>query len=161
MPIVRIPRPTPTPDGEALAGWSRRHFTRSALGVAAASLLLTRGTSIAQTIPVQMKGITRTTLERHAIPGTDQELRMDLVTLLPGVSAPLHHHPVAGLNYIIEGTAESAYGNDPPRLYHAGESLQDQAMVPHTLFRNVDDHAVLRFLIFSTITVGQPYTVVP
>jgi len=106
-------------------------------------------------------GVTRTTLERHVIPGSDQEMRMDLIVLAPGVAAPLHHHPVAGLIYILEGTAESAYGNEKPRLYHAGESLQDRAVIPHTLFRNPDQHAALRFLVFYTIKMGQPYLVVP
>jgi quercetin dioxygenase-like cupin family protein len=106
-------------------------------------------------------GITRTMLERHAIPGTDQEMRMDLIVFPPGAASPLHHHPVAGLSYILEGTAETAYGNEKPRLYHAGESLQDRALIPHTLFRNPDQHAVLRFLIFYTIKVGQPFLIAP
>ncbi|MGC1551105.1 MAG: cupin domain-containing protein [Rhodanobacter sp.] len=115
----------------------------------------------AQVVQSAASGITRTTLEHHLIPGTDQEMRMDLIVLSPGVSAPLHHHPVAGLIYILEGSAESAYGDEKPRLYHAGESLQDRALVPHTLFRNTDKHAVLRFLVFYTIKVGQPYVTVP
>jgi quercetin dioxygenase-like cupin family protein len=115
----------------------------------------------AETGPDPAAGITRTMLERYAIPGSDQEMRMDLIVFPPGAVSPPHHHPVAGLNYILEGTAESAYGDEQPRLYHAGESLQDRATVPHTLFRNADQHAALRFLIFYTVKVGQPYLVVP
>lgn len=115
----------------------------------------------AGTAPDPAAGITRTMLQRYAIPGTDQEMRMDLIVFPPGASSPLHHHPVAGLNYILEGSAESAYGDEKPQLYHAGESLQDRATIPHTLFRNADQHAVLRFLIFYTVKTGQPYLVVP
>ena len=105
--------------------------------------------------------ITRTVLERRPIPGTDQDMELILVTFQPGVSAPLHHHPVAGLNYIVEGTAESAYGQDAPKLYRAGDTLQDLPNVPHTIFRNADKHNVLRFLIFANLRADQPYTIIP
>lgn len=105
--------------------------------------------------------ISRTVLERRPIPGTDQSMELILVTFQPGVSAPLHHHPIAGLNYIVEGTAESAYGRDAPRLYRAGDTLQDLPDVPHTIFRNPDKNKVLRFLIFANLRADQPYTVAP
>ncbi|HWX02889.1 cupin domain-containing protein [Collimonas sp.] len=138
-------------------------FSKVRLAVAAAAVVITCAAAgaRAETAPDPAAGITRTMLQRYAIPGSDQEMRMDLIVFPPGAASPLHHHPVAGLNYILEGTAESAYGDEQPRLYHAGESLQDRATVPHTLFRNADQHAVLRFLIFYTVKVGQPYLVVP
>lgn len=105
--------------------------------------------------------ISRTVLEQRPIPGTDQSMELILVTFQPGVSAPLHHHPVAGLNYIVEGTAESAYGNDAPKLYHQGDTLQDLPDVPHTVFRNPDKSKVLRFLIFANVHAGQAYSVAP
>ncbi|XRD86388.1 cupin domain-containing protein [Dyella acidisoli] len=105
--------------------------------------------------------ITRTVLERRPIPGSDQSMELILVTFQPGVSAPLHHHPVAGLNYIIEGTAESAYGHDVPKLYRAGDTLQDLPNVPHTVFRNPDKSKVLRFLIFTNLHADQAYTTAP
>lgn len=105
--------------------------------------------------------ISRTVLEQRPIAGTDQSMELILVTFQPGVSAPLHHHPVAGLNYIVEGTAESAYGSDTPKLYHQGDTLQDLPNVPHTIFRNPDKRKVLRFLIFANVHAGQAYSVVP
>ena len=105
--------------------------------------------------------IRRTVLERRPIPGTDQSMELILVTFQPGVSAPLHHHPVAGLNYIVEGTAESAYGHVAPKLYREGDTLQDLPNVPHTVFRNPDKNKVLRFLIFTHLRAGQAYTVAP
>lgn len=105
--------------------------------------------------------ISRTVLERRPLPGSDQNMVLILVTLQPGVSAPLHHHPVAGLNYIVEGTAESAYGRDVPKLYRQGDTLQDLPDVPHTVFRNPERNKVLRFLVFTTLHTGQAYTVVP
>jgi quercetin dioxygenase-like cupin family protein len=108
-----------------------------------------------------VKPITRTVLEQRPIPGTDETMEIILVVFQPGVAAPLHHHSVAGLNYILEGTAESAYGNDAPKTYRAGDTLQDLPGVPHTVFRNVDKHKPLRFLIFANVHVNQPYSIAP
>lgn len=111
--------------------------------------------------PSDVPPISRTVLERRPVPGTDQNMELILVTFQPGVSAPLHHHPVGGLNYIVEGSAESAYGHDVPKLYREGDTLQDLPDVPHTIFRNPDRNKVLRFLIFTTLRADQAYTVVP
>ena len=79
------------------------------------------------------------------------------VTYPPGAAAPPHRHPIGGIVYIIEGIAESAYGNDKPHQYRAGETLQDRADVPHTFFRNVDPERPLRFLTIYLIEPGQSY----
>jgi quercetin dioxygenase-like cupin family protein len=100
-------------------------------------------------------------LETQQISGTDREMVMREVTIPPGGAAPLHRHTVAGLVFIVEGVAESAYGNDSPKLYHTGETLQDVADVPHTLFRNADPNKPLRFLTFYAAAKGQPYVVTP
>lgn len=143
--------------------WSRRHFACTALGaatsVAAASVIGWGHPAKAETPATQP--ITRMLLEKRAIPGTDQEMQMMLVTFQPGVRSPLHHHPVAGLNYIVEGMAESAYGDDAPKLYRTGETLQDLPDIPHTLFRNPSKTEVLRFLIFTNLRPNQPYLIVP
>lgn len=115
----------------------------------------------AQTLPPLSGAISGKLLERHEVAGSDQDLTLVEITFAPGAAAPLHHHPVPGLNFIVAGTAESAYGNDQPRIYRAGESLQDLAGVPHTLFRNPDQAAPLRFLIFYVLGRDQPYTVFP
>ena len=104
-------------------------------------------------------GPTARILESRGIPGTDREMVLREVTMPPGGAAPLHHHPVAGLVFIVEGVAESAYGTDAPKLYHAGETLQDLANTPHTLFRNADPNKPLRFLTFYVAAMGQPYLV--
>ncbi|MCC8976863.1 cupin domain-containing protein, partial [Bradyrhizobium brasilense] len=80
-------------------------------------------------------GVTRRTLERLALPGDDRELVVAEVAYTPGGVAPLHRHPVGGVIFIVEGVAESAYGDEAPRQYRAGETLQDRPDVPHTLFR--------------------------
>lgn len=86
---------------------------------------------------------------------------MDLVTYAAGYAAPVHHHPVAGLLYVVSGVVESAYAGDRPAVFQAGQSLQDKAMTPHLLFRNTSRKEQLRFLVFTTIKVGEPYVIFP
>jgi quercetin dioxygenase-like cupin family protein len=105
--------------------------------------------------------VTRRILERAPMLGNDQELVMVEVIFPPGVAAPIHHHTVRGLNYIVEGVAESAYGSEAPRRYQAGETLQDFADIPHTIFRNPDPQKRLRFLIFYAAAPGRTYTIIP
>ena len=142
------------------ASWLRPGFVR-AVAMAVVMAICVCGIAPAWAVTSATQPITRTLLERRPIPGTDQEMQLILVVFQPGAASPLHHHPVAGLSYIIEGTAESAYGNDPPKLYHTGDTLQDLANVPHTIFRNPDQRKPLRFLIFTNLRADQSYLIVP
>jgi hypothetical protein len=65
------------------------------------------------------------------------------------------------LRYRISVRARAAYGSDEPRLYRAGETLQDRADIPHTLFRNCDSERPLRFLTIYVLEPGRSYTMEP
>jgi len=111
--------------------------------------------------PAGFAGVTRKILERLPLSGDSRELVVVEVTYPPGGVAPLHRHPVGGAIYIVEGTAESAYGDEAPRQYKAGATLQDKADVPHTLFRNCDPDRPLRFLTIYVLEPGRAYTMEP
>ena len=106
-------------------------------------------------------GVSRRILERLPIPGDHRELVVAEVTYPTAGVAPVHRHPVAGIVYIVEGIAESAYGKDEPRQYRKGETLQDRVDLIHTHFRNYDPHAPLRFLTIYVLEPGRSYITDP
>jgi quercetin dioxygenase-like cupin family protein len=109
----------------------------------------------------KLSGISRRILEHLPIPGDHRELVVAEVNYPAAGAAPIHRHPVAGIVYIIEGTAESAYGSDEPRQYRQGETLQDRANLPHTHFRNCDPQGPLRFLTIYVLEPGRSYVTDP
>jgi len=104
---------------------------------------------------------TRVEIQRSDVPGTELETRLYLITYPPGASAPVHHHPVDGLGYILEGAARSAYGSDAPVTLVAGQSFHDLAVVPHTVFVNANPDKPLKFLVAYTVKKGAPVIEIP
>ncbi|MBD8879921.1 cupin domain-containing protein [Rhodanobacter sp. 7MK24] len=105
--------------------------------------------------------VSRIELEHSNVPGTDMETRIYLITFAPGTAAPLHHHPVEGIGYIVEGKARSAFGTDAPVTLFAGQGFRDQAMTAHTVFANADARKPLKFLVAYTVRKGTPVMEVP
>jgi quercetin dioxygenase-like cupin family protein len=89
------------------------------------------------------------------------ESRLYLVEYGPGAAAPSHHHPVRGLGYVLSGSFESAFGNEPPALVHAGQAFVERENQPHTLFRNPDPVTPLRFVISFVVRIGAPVLETP
>jgi DNA-binding beta-propeller fold protein YncE len=79
-----------------------------------------------------------------------------LIDYPPGASAPPHHHPVAGIGYVVEGAFESAFAGQATVRVNAGQSFVDPPLVEHRLFRNVSATRPLKFLVAYTIPRGQP-----
>ena len=100
-------------------------------------------------------------LERRPIPRTDLEMRLNLITQPPGYSAPLHHHPGQGFVYMLERTAESAYGDEAIKPFLAGDHWTEPADYPLRIARYPDMQSVRRFLVFSLNRPGEPGTVFP
>jgi len=131
------------------------------LAVLSAVTFLSFGNAHAADVVAANSKATIEELERRPIPGTDLEMRLNLVTQPPGYSAPLHHHPGQGFVYMLEGTAESAYGDEAVKRFQTGEHRTEPANVAHPIARNPDTHANRRFLVFSVNRPGEPSTVFP
>jgi quercetin dioxygenase-like cupin family protein len=115
----------------------------------------TQGAEPSATAPGASTGITRRLLDSHDMP--DQpgyETRIYLIEYGPGVAADPHVHPVAGVGYILEGSFESAFGDEAPTITHQGESFVDQVDKVHRLFRNPSATEPLRFVIAYAVAKG-------
>jgi quercetin dioxygenase-like cupin family protein len=110
---------------------------------------------------ISADGIVRTILQNYVNEPTGEEFKLVLTTYPPGVGLPVHHHPGVAHNYILEGVAESQYSGEQIHTYRAGDSYQDKEGVSHSIFRNPDRTAPLRYLIAYTIKKGQPFLIVP
>jgi quercetin dioxygenase-like cupin family protein len=106
------------------------------------------------------EGIIRETLESY-VNEAGEEFRLVLVTFPPGAGSPSHHHPSVGLNYVLEGVAESQYSCEELRRLTPGQSYQDKANEQHTIFRNPDRTSALKFLLAYTVKKGQPFLIIP
>jgi quercetin dioxygenase-like cupin family protein len=91
-------------------------------------------------------------------PATDLpgwETRLYLIEYEPRAVAPLHVHPAVGVGLVLDGSFESAFGDEPVVQVHAGQGFVDPAGVPHRLFRNLSSDHQLRFVIAYTIKTGE------
>jgi len=129
--------------------------------VVAAVLGLCSVRAPADSAPPESSAVIRTELAHDDVPGTDLETRLYLITYPPGAAAPLHHHPVEGLGYILEGEASSAYGQNRPVTLTEGQSFVDLAGAPHTQFANKNRHRPLRFVIAYIVKKGTPVIEIP
>ncbi|MGD0959926.1 MAG: cupin domain-containing protein [Methylomonas sp.] len=101
--------------------------------------------------------VSREIIQSTAIEGGDEEPRLILVEFPPEYASPAHVHPVVGLNYIIEGVAESQYEDEAVTTLHAGDSYQDPANKKHLVFRNPSKTEALRFIIACKIKKGASF----
>jgi len=110
-----------------------------------------------ETVEKPSAEVSRKVIERTDIAGTDEELRLMLIEFPPAVSSPVHMHPVAGLCYVISGTAESQYEGEDVRVFKAGDSYQDAAAKKHLLFRNPSKTESLKFTCAAKIKKDQQF----
>jgi quercetin dioxygenase-like cupin family protein len=109
------------------------------------------------TAPNATNEISRKIIERMQIEGSDEELRLMLIEYPPNVASVPHVHPVGGLCYLVEGTAESQYEGEDLKKIRAGDSFQDIASKKHLLFRNSSKTEALKFTCVAKIKKDQPY----
>ena len=124
-------------------------------GLFALAILLPLGAAQASPAP-SSTAITRRLLDKREVAGAPGlETQLWLIEYPPGAAAPVHHHPVVGIGYVVEGEFESAFGHEPPVRVKAGQSFVDPARVEHRLFRNVSAERPLKFIVTYTIPAGQ------
>ena len=75
----------------------------------------------------------------------------------PGIVVPPHRHSVVGLNYIVDGRAESQYEGGPLLKLGRGDSFKDLAGPRHVMFRNPDEKVPLVVILSFTVPRGTPF----
>jgi quercetin dioxygenase-like cupin family protein len=83
------------------------------------------------------------------------ESRIYLIEFPAAAAAKLHQHSTQGIGYVLEGSFESAFGDGPPTIKHAGEAFVDLANQPHH-FKNADAARPLRFIVAGTFHKDEP-----
>ena len=121
--------------------------------------LLAKAASPEATI-ISPDGVVRETLESY-VNEAGEDFRLLRVTYPPGVGLPAHHHPSVGHNYVLEGVAESQYAGEELKRFTSGQSYQDKAGDQHTVFRNPDKTAALKYLLVYTVKKGQSFLIIP
>jgi len=127
------------------------------LAILCVLMLGTCGIQISQATGETRSKIERKIIERIPVEGTDEELQMMLITVPPGAQSEPHAHPVQGMNYIVEGAAESQYTGYPLQHYKVGDSYIDLAQVTHEVFRNPSNTQPLKFIVVFKIKKGVAF----
>ena len=144
-----------------IGGHSRRLALGSFAGVALALAGMARSEGqTTRSTTTSPEGLLRTLLESH-VDENDNEFNLVLDTFPAGIVIPRHHHPSTGLNYVLEGVAESQYEGEPLRHLAAGDSFEDHAHIPHLMFRNPDPAKPVRISISYTVKRGMPFLIIP
>jgi len=105
--------------------------------------------------------VKRTVLQAIPIPALPGwEHRMVLLEYPAGAAAPAHHHPIAGPNYVVQGSVLSQWeGDAEPQVFHAGDTFLDYAERSHTRVENVSEEEELKIVACYVVRVGEPNVV--
>ena len=89
------------------------------------------------------------------------ETRLYLIEYSPGADGSGHHHPVAGVGYLLSGAILSAFADEKAVAIREGQGFVDAPHLVHTISRNASAVEPVRFVIAYTVKSGEPVTVYP
>src|SRR4051794_2815872 len=78
----------------------------------------------------------------HVIPNsTGKSMVAVLVTYPPGAKSPAHHHAPSAFiyAYVLSGAVRSQVGDEPAKVYQAGESFYETPGSHHRISENASD----------------------
>lgn len=98
----------------------------------------------------------------HALPNVEGK-RMVAVTVTypPGAKSPAHYRAASAFiyAYVLSGAIRSQVGNDPAKVYHAGESFYEMPGSHHSISENASDKEPASLLaVFVVNSKDQPLT---
>ncbi|HVU28798.1 MAG TPA: cupin domain-containing protein [Sphingomicrobium sp.] len=85
------------------------------------------------------------------------------VTYPPGTASAPHRHPSSAFiyAYVVSGEIVSAVGNEPPRIYRAGQSFYEAPGAHHRVSRNASTTSPAKLLAVFVADSGKGQLVFP
>jgi len=80
------------------------------------------------------------------------------VSYAPGESSGAHRHPGITIGYVLEGEVRSKVGDDPERLYTAGQMFLETPNQVHAVSRNASTTKPARLLAVMLAEKGKQLT---
>ena len=104
--------------------------------------------------------VTRTDLLSGVLPaGNYRNLRVAVIELAPGATAPHHRHDVAVVAYVLEGTVENQFDGGAVSVQKTGEAWWERPGTVHDVARNASSTARARLLLVYVGEEGKAATV--
>lgn len=101
--------------------------------------------------------IQRTILQSVPIPELPGwESRLVLLEYPPGVTAPVHDHPVSATGFILSGNVVSQWEGGVEERYSTGDSFIDHGGKIHIKSENESKTEPLKMLLSYVIKIGEP-----
>lgn len=101
--------------------------------------------------------VKRTVLQIVSIPALPGwESRLVELEYPPGLSAPLHDHPVGATGYVLHGDVISQWEGKEVERYTAGDSFIDLGGTLHVRSENASQEKPLAMLVSYVIKAGEP-----
>ncbi|MEH2675580.1 cupin domain-containing protein [Bradyrhizobium elkanii] len=125
----------PNPQG-IMANTARRAMRTAAVPLIAAVIALGASPAIAQD-----REQVKIAFER-ALPNVEGKKMVAVtVTYPPGAKSLAHHHAASAFiyAYVLSGTIRSQVGDEPAKIYHAGESFYEMPGSHHRVSENASD----------------------
>lgn len=98
----------------------------------------------------------------HAIPNTEgKSMVAVVVTYPPGAKSPAHHHARSAFIYahVLSGAIRSQVGDEPAKVYQAGESFYELPGSHHGISENASDREPASLLaVFVVDSKDRPLT---
>ena len=111
------------------------------------SLLSAFGSASAYKGAAQADSSSRRSVIRQRLPG-NPERQMTLVEVVfpPGVGSAPHLHPNGVMAFVVSGSIASKVGDEPERVFHAGEAWWEPPGAVHRVSRNTSSSENARLL---------------
>ena len=122
---------------------TRREFSRTSM----VAFLSALGSASAYELAAQTDSSSRRSVIQQRLPGNpEKQITLVEVVFPPGVGAPPHLHANGVMAFVISGSISSKVGDEPERVFHAGEAWWEPPGAVHRVSRNISSSEDARLL---------------